>query len=156
MDAFTTCLWFDTEGEEAASFYTGIFPNSSVTAVTPYPVGERVGQTMTVDFVLNGSKFLALNGGPEFRFNESISFQVPCEDQAEIDRYWTALIESGGEESMCGWLKDRFGVSWQVVPARFDKLLSTGDQAQAARVSQALFQMKKIIIADLESAAAAA
>ena len=96
MDAFTTCLWFDTEGEEAAKFYTGIFPNSSVTAVTPYPVGERVGQTMTVDFVLNGSKFLALNGGPEFRFNESISFQVPCEDQAEIDRYWTALIESGG------------------------------------------------------------
>ena len=156
MDAFTTCLWFDTEGEEAANFYTEIFPNSSVTAVTPYPVGERVGQAMTVDFVLNGSKFLALNGGPEFRFNESISFQVPCEDQAEIDRYWTALIESGGEESMCGWLKDRFGVSWQVVPARFDKLLSTGDQAQAARVSQALFQMKKIIIADLESAAAAA
>jgi predicted 3-demethylubiquinone-9 3-methyltransferase (glyoxalase superfamily) len=111
---------------------------------------------MTVDFVLNGSKFLALNGGPEFRFNESISFQVPCEDQDEIDRYWTALLESGGEESMCGWLKDRFGVSWQVVPARFEKLLSTGDPAQAARVSQALFQMKKIIIADLESAAAAA
>lgn len=156
MDAFTTCLWFDTEGEEAAQFYTGIFPNSSVTAVTPYAVGERTGQTMTVDFVLNGSKFLALNGGPEFRFNESISFQVPCEDQAEIDRYWTALIEGGGEESMCGWLKDRFGVSWQVVPARFEKLLSSGDPAQAARVSQALFQMKKIIIADLESAAAAA
>lgn len=155
MDAFTTCLWFDTAGEEAARFYAGIFPNSSVKAVTPYPVGERAGQTMTVDFVLNGSKFVALNGGPEFRFNESISFQVPCEDQAEIDRYWNALTEGGGEESMCGWLKDRFGVSWQVVPTRLEKLLSTDDPAQAERVSQALFQMKKIMIADLEAAAAA-
>ena len=155
MDAFTTCLWFDTEGEEAARFYAGIFPNSSVKAVTPYPVGERAGQTMTVDFVLNGSKFVALNGGPEFRFNESISFQVPCDDQAEIDRYWNALTEGGGEESMCGWLKDRFGVSWQVVPTRLEKLLSTDDPAQAERVSQALFQMKKIMIADLEAAAAA-
>ena len=155
MDAFTTCLWFDTEGEEAARFYAGIFPNSSVKAVTPYPVGERAGETMTVDFVLNGSKFVALNGGPEFRFNESISFQVPCDDQAEIDRYWNALTEGGGEESMCGWLKDRFGVSWQVVPTRLEKLLSTDDPAQAERVSQALFQMKKIMIADLEAAAAA-
>jgi predicted 3-demethylubiquinone-9 3-methyltransferase (glyoxalase superfamily) len=155
MDAFTTCLWFDTEGEEAARFYAGIFPNSSVKAVTPYPVGERAGQTMTVDFVLNGSKFVALNGGPEFRFNESISFQVPCEDQAEIDRYWNALTEGGGEESMCGWLKDRFGVSWQVVPTHLEKWLSTDDPAQAERVSQALFQMKKIMIADLEAAASA-
>jgi len=155
MDAFTTCLWFDTEGEEAARFYTGIFPNSSVTAVTPYPVGERVGQTMTVDFVLNGSKFLALNGGPEFRFNESISFQVPCADQAEIDHYWTALTEGGGEESMCGWLKDRFGVSWQVVPTRLEELFSNSDPTRAERVSQALFQMKKIVIADLEAAATA-
>jgi predicted 3-demethylubiquinone-9 3-methyltransferase (glyoxalase superfamily) len=155
MDAFTTCLWFDTDGEEAARFYAGIFPNSSVKAVTPYPVGERAGQTMTVDFVLNGSKFVALNGGPEFRFNESISFQVPCEDQAEIDRYWNALTEGGGEESMCGWLKDRFGVSWQVVPTRLEKWLSTDDLAQAERVTQALFQMKKIMIADLEAAAAA-
>jgi predicted 3-demethylubiquinone-9 3-methyltransferase (glyoxalase superfamily) len=110
---------------------------------------------MTVDFVLNGSKFVALNGGPEFRFNESISFQVPCEDQAEIDRYWNALTEGGGEESMCGWLKDRFGVSWQVVPTRLEKWLSTDDLAQAERVTQALFQMKKIMIADLEAAAAA-
>jgi predicted 3-demethylubiquinone-9 3-methyltransferase (glyoxalase superfamily) len=155
MDAFTTCLWFDTEGEEAARFYAGIFPNSSVKAVTPYPAGERAGQTMTVDFVLNGSKFVALNGGPEFRFNESISFQVPCEDQAEIDRYWNALTEGGGEESMCGWLKDRFGVSWQVVPTHLEKWLSTDDPAQAERVSQALFQMKKIMIADLEAAASA-
>ena len=155
MDAFTTCLWFDTDGEEAARFYTSIFPNSSVEKVTPYPSGtERAGQTMTVDFVLNGSKFVALNGGPDFRFNESISFMVPCEDQAEVDRYWTALIEGGGEESMCGWLKDRFGLSWQVVPAHLEELLSRVSPAQAERVSQALFQMRKIVIADLEAAAA--
>ena len=109
---------------------------------------------MTVDFVLNGSKFVALNGGPEFRFNESISFMVPCEDQDEVDRYWTALTADGGEESMCGWLKDRFGVSWQVVPTRFEELLSRVGPAQAERVTQALYQMKKIVIADLEAAAA--
>jgi predicted 3-demethylubiquinone-9 3-methyltransferase (glyoxalase superfamily) len=154
MDAFTTCLWFDTDGEEAAKFYTSIFPNSSVEKVTPYPGGtERAGQTMTVDFVLNGSKFVALNGGPDFKFNESISFMVPCDDQAELDRYWTALTEDGGEESMCGWLKDRFGLSWQIVPAHLEELLSTSDPAKAERVTQALFQMKKIVIADLEAAA---
>jgi predicted 3-demethylubiquinone-9 3-methyltransferase (glyoxalase superfamily) len=155
MEAFTTCLWFDTQGEEAAKFYTSIFPNSSLGKVTPYPTGERAGETMTVDFVLNGSKFVALNGGPEFRFNESISFMVPCADQAEIDRYWTALTEDGGEESMCGWLRDKFGVSWQVVPAQIDELLASADPAQAERVTQALFQMRKIVIADLEAAAAA-
>ncbi len=154
MDAFTTCLWFDTQGEEAANFYAGIFPNSSVGKVTPYSVGDRAGQTMTVDFVLNGSRFVALNGGPEFTFNESISFQVPCEDQAEVDHYWSALTEGGGEESMCGWLKDRFGVSWQVVPTQLEELLSRVGPTQAERVTQALFQMKKIVIADLEAAAA--
>jgi predicted 3-demethylubiquinone-9 3-methyltransferase (glyoxalase superfamily) len=155
MDAFTTCLWFDTEGEEAANFYAGIFPNSSVGKVTPYAAGERAGQAMTVDFVLNGSKFVALNGGPQFRFNESISFMAPCEDQAEVDRYWSALTEGGGEESMCGWLKDRFGVSWQIVPTQLEELLASSDPAQAERVTQALFQMKRIVIADLEAAAAA-
>jgi predicted 3-demethylubiquinone-9 3-methyltransferase (glyoxalase superfamily) len=154
MDAFTTCLWFDTQGEEAAKFYTAIFPNSSVGKVTPYPTGERAGQTMTVDFELNGSKFIALNGGPNFTFNESISFMVPCQDQAEVDHYWTSLTEDGGEESMCGWLKDRFGVSWQVVPAGLEEMLSSLDPARAERVSQALFQMRKIVIADLEAAAA--
>jgi predicted 3-demethylubiquinone-9 3-methyltransferase (glyoxalase superfamily) len=154
MDALTTCLWFDTQGDEAAKFYTGIFPHSSVGKVTPYPAGtERAGQTMTVDFVLNGSRFVALNGGPEFSFNESISFQVPCEDQAEVDYYWTALLE-GGEESMCGWLKDKFGVSWQIVPKRLEELIVGDDREQAERVTQALFQMKKIVIADLEAAAA--
>ena len=156
MDAFTTCLWFDTQGEEAAKFYTSIFPNSSVEKVTPYPAGtEQAGQTMTVDFVLNGTRFVALNGGPQFKFNEAISFQVPCQEQAEIDYYWTALIEDGGEESMCGWLKDKFGLSWQVVPTRLDEMMSSFDAAQAERVTQALFQMRKIIIADLEAAAAA-
>ncbi|HJV15007.1 MAG TPA: VOC family protein [Propionibacteriaceae bacterium] len=156
MDAFTTCLWFDTQGEEAAKFYASIFPNSSVEKVTPYPAGtERAGQTMTVDFMLNGTKFVALNGGPQFKFNESISFQVPCQDQAEVDRYWTALIEDGGEESMCGWLKDKFGLSWQVVPTKLEDMMSSLDAARAERVTQALFQMRKIIIADLEAAAAA-
>jgi predicted 3-demethylubiquinone-9 3-methyltransferase (glyoxalase superfamily) len=156
MDAFTTCLWFDTRGEEAAKFYTSIFPDSSVGKVTPYPGStDRAGQTMTVDFILNGSRFVALNGGPEFTFNESISFQVPCQDQAEVDHYWTALTDDGGEESMCGWLKDKFGLSWQVVPAQLEELISTLDSGQAERVTHALFQMKKIVIADLEAAAAA-
>jgi predicted 3-demethylubiquinone-9 3-methyltransferase (glyoxalase superfamily) len=156
MDPFTTCLWFDTQGEEAAKFYTSIFPNSSMGKVTPYPTGERAGETMTVDFELNGSKFVTLNGGPNFTFNESISFMVPCSDQAEVDRYWTALTEGGGEESMCGWLKDRYGVSWQIVPTQIEELLSSSDPKRAQRVTEALFQMKKIVIADLEAAAAAA
>jgi predicted 3-demethylubiquinone-9 3-methyltransferase (glyoxalase superfamily) len=156
MEAFTTCLWFDTEGEEAAKFYTSIFPNSSLGKVTPYPAGtERAGQTMTVDFVLNGTKFVALNGGPNFTFNESISFQVPCQDQAELDHYWAALTAEGGEESMCGWLKDKFGLSWQVVPTQLEDMMSGLDADQAERVTKALFQMKKIVIADLEAAAAA-
>jgi predicted 3-demethylubiquinone-9 3-methyltransferase (glyoxalase superfamily) len=154
MDALTTCLWFDTEGEEAANFYAEVFPNSSVGKVTPYATGDRAGETMTVDFVINGSKFVALNGGPQFKFNEAISFQVPCENQAEVDHYWTALIDGGGEESMCGWLKDRFGVSWQVVPTRFEELITSSDPEAARRVTEALFQMRKIVIADLEAAAA--
>jgi predicted 3-demethylubiquinone-9 3-methyltransferase (glyoxalase superfamily) len=154
MDALTTCLWFDTEGEEAANFYAKVFPNSSVGKVTPYATGDRAGETMTVDFVINGSQFVALNGGPHFKFNEAISFQVPCENQAEVDHYWTALIDGGGEESMCGWLKDRFGVSWQVVPTRFEELMASSGPETARRVTEALFQMKKIVIADLEAAAA--
>jgi predicted 3-demethylubiquinone-9 3-methyltransferase (glyoxalase superfamily) len=155
MDAFTTCLWFDTEGEEAAKFYAGLFPNSSVGEVTPYATGERAGQTMTVNFTLNGSKFVALNGGPDFTFNEAISFQVPCGDQSEVDRYWTALTSDGGEESMCGWLKDKYGVSWQIVPTRLEELLSGSDSPQVQRVTSAMLQMRKIVIADLEAAAVA-
>jgi predicted 3-demethylubiquinone-9 3-methyltransferase (glyoxalase superfamily) len=153
MSEFTTCLWFDDQGEEAARFYVDVFPNSSVQAVTPYAEGERKGQTMTVDFVLNGQKFVALNGGPQFTFSEAISFQIPCADQAEVDRYWSTLTD-GGEESQCGWLKDRFGLSWQVVPDRLSELLSSPDPQAAQRVTQALFSMQKIVIADLEAAAA--
>ena len=153
MSELTTCLWFNTEAEEAARFYVDVFPNSSVIGVTPYPVGERAGQTMTVDFVLNGQKFVALNGGPDFKFNEAISFQIPCADQDEVDRYWDALVAGGGE-GPCGWLTDKFGLSWQVVPNRLTELLSSSEPGVAERVSQALFQMKKIVIADLESAAA--
>ena len=133
MSEFTTCLWFDTEGEEAANFYVGLFPDSSVQSTTPYVGGERDGQTMTVDFTLNGQKFLALNGGPQFRFSEAISFQIPCANQGEVDRYWDALTE-GGEESQCGWLKDRFGLSWQVVPTRLPELLSGPHPEGAGRV----------------------
>ena len=153
MNEFTTCLWFDTRGEEAANFYTSIFPNSSIEGVTPYPEGERKGQTMTVDFVLNGQKFVALNGGSDFTFNEAISFQIPCRDQAEVDRYWETLCE-GGEEGPCGWLKDKFGLSWQVVPDRLSELLSSSNADTAESVAKALYSMKKIVIADLEAAAA--
>ena len=153
MSEFTTCLWFDTEGEEAARFYVDVFPNSSLSGVTPYPDGERAGQAMTVDFVLNGQKFVALNGGQDFRFNEAISFQIPCADQEEVDRYWGTL-SAGGEEGPCGWLKDKFGLSWQVVPDRLTELLSSSEPGVAPRVAQALFTMKKIVIADLEAAAA--
>jgi predicted 3-demethylubiquinone-9 3-methyltransferase (glyoxalase superfamily) len=110
---------------------------------------------MTVDFVLNGQKFVALNGGPVFKFNEAVSFQIPCADQEEVDRYWETLTD-GGEEQPCGWLKDRYGVSWQVVPDRLIELLSGSDPQVAKRVSQSLFTMKKIVIADLDAAAAAA
>ena len=153
MSPFTTCLWFDDQGEEAATFYVDVFPSSSINSTTPYAGGERDGQTMTVDFVLNGQKFLALNGGPQFRFSEAISFQIPCADQTEVDRYWNALTE-GGEEGPCGWLKDKFGLSWQVVPDRLSELLSSSDPGVAERTASALFTMKKIVIAGLEAAAA--
>jgi predicted 3-demethylubiquinone-9 3-methyltransferase (glyoxalase superfamily) len=153
MSGFTTCLWFDTEAEEAATYYTGIFPNSSISAVTTYAAGERKGQTLTADFVLDGQKFIALNGGPDFTFNEAISFQIPCADQAEVDRYWDVLTREG-EEGQCGWLKDRYGVSWQVVPDRLTELMADSDPAVAGRVTETLFGMKKIVIADLEAAAA--
>ena len=154
MKEFTTCLWFDNQAEDAAKFYTSIFPNSSLGAVTPYSVGESKGQTMTVDFVLNGQKFVGLNGGPVFKFNEAVSIQIPCADQKEVDRYWETLTD-GGEEQPCGWLKDRFGLSWQVVPEQVTELLSSPDPQVVERVTQSLFTMKKIVIADLEAAAAA-
>jgi predicted 3-demethylubiquinone-9 3-methyltransferase (glyoxalase superfamily) len=155
MQKITPCLWFDEEGEDAARFYTSVFPNSKITAVTHYgSAGPRPeGTVMTVSFELDGQAFLALNGGPNFTFNEAISFQVDCADQDEVDAYWTALSE-GGEEGPCGWLKDRFGVSWQVVPRALPKLLSGTDGDRAQRVMQAMLGMKKIEIAELERAAA--
>ena len=155
MPAFTPCLWFDTEGEEAARLYTSVFPNSKVIGVERYgEAGPRTeGTVMTVNFELDGKPFLALNGGPQYSFSEAISFQIDCADQDEVDRYWNALTD-GGEEGPCGWLKDRFGVSWQVVPRRLTELLSDPDPAAAQRVMQAMLGMRKIEIPELERAAA--
>jgi predicted 3-demethylubiquinone-9 3-methyltransferase (glyoxalase superfamily) len=157
MQKLTPCLWFDTQGEEAAELYTSIFPNSRITQVSRY--GEaapgKTGSVMTVEFELDGQAFTALNGGPQFTFNEAISFQVSCADQAEVDRYWDALGE-GGEHGPCGWLKDRFGVSWQIVPKRLPELLEDSDSEKANRVMAAMLKMGKLDVAELERAAAAA
>ena len=157
MQKITPCLWFDTEGEDAARFYTSVFPNSRIVDVAHYgSAGPRPeGMVMTVDFELDGQKFVALNGGPEFTFDEAISFQVNCETQEEVDRYWSTLSE-GGEEGPCGWLKDRFGVSWQIVPIRLTELLADPDREKAQRVMGAMLQMRRIEIDELERAAAEA
>jgi len=157
MQKITPCLWFDTEGEEAAELYTSIFPNSRIVGVARYgEAGPRAaGTVMTVDFELEGQRFVALNGGPDFTFNEAISFQVGCKDQDEVDRYWSALSE-GGEEGPCGWLKDRFGVSWQIIPDRLPELLEDPDREKSRRVMAAMLEMKKIEVDELERAAAAA
>jgi len=155
MNEITPCLWFDTEGEEAANFYTSVFPSSRIVDVSRYgSAGPRPeGTVMTVSFELEGLKFVALNGGPEFTFNEAISFQVSCKTQEEVDAFWSKLSE-GGEEGPCGWLKDKFGVSWQIVPTALPELLSDPDREKSQRVMQAMLQMKKIEIEVLERAAA--
>ena len=155
MQAITPWLWFDTEAEEAATFYTSVFPNSKVGDVARYGSAgpRREGMVMTVEFELDGQAFGALNGGPDFTFNESISFLVSCETQDEVDTYWRTLSE-GGEEGPCGWLKDRFGVSWQIVPTVLPTLLADPDREKAQRVMQAMLSMKKIEIDELERAAA--
>jgi len=155
VTTITSCLWFDTDGEDAAKFYTSIFPNSKITGVSHYgSAGPRPeGMVMTVGFELDGAKFVALNGGANYTFNEAISFQVSCKDQEEVDSYWSKLAE-GGEEGPCGWLKDRFGVSWQIVPTALPELLSNPDPEISQRVMEAMLQMRKIEIADLERAAA--
>jgi predicted 3-demethylubiquinone-9 3-methyltransferase (glyoxalase superfamily) len=157
MQTITPCLWFDTEGEDAARFYTSIFPNSKITEITRHgSAGPRPeGTVMTVDFELDGQDFMALNGGPDFTFSEAISFQVFCETQDEVDAYWSKLAE-GGAEGPCGWLKDRFGLSWQIVPKILPELLADPDAAKAQRVMQAMLGMRKIEIDELEQAAAAA
>jgi predicted 3-demethylubiquinone-9 3-methyltransferase (glyoxalase superfamily) len=157
MDKLVTCLWFDTEGEEAAKFYTSLFPNSRIGKIAYYgSAGPRSeGTVMTVNFELMGQEFVALNGGPDFKFNEAVSFQVMCDDQEEVDRYWEQLSADGGEKGPCGWLKDKFGLSWQVVPKALPRLLEDPDTEKAQRVMAAMLQMKKIEIDELERAAAA-
>lgn len=150
----TPCLWFDTEGEQAAQLYTSVFPNSTIGAIGRYgPAGPRAeGSVMTVAFTLDGQDYVALNGGPDFRFTEAVSFQIGCASQEEVDHYWDAL-SAGGQEGPCGWLKDRFGLSWQVVPTRLSELLSDPDPERAARAMQAMLAMSRIDIAELERAA---
>ncbi len=156
MHKITPCLWFDTEAEEAARFYTSVFPNSRIVEIARYgSAGPRPeGMVMTVSFELDGQRFTALNGGPDFTFNEAISFQVSCETQEEVDTFWSTLSE-GGEEGPCGWLKDKFGVSWQIVPSRLNELIADPDREKSQRVMQAMLAMKKIEIPELERAAAA-
>ena len=154
MKNIVPCLWFDTEGEAAAELYTSVFPNSKILDIAHYgEAGPRpAGTVMTVSFELNGQEFLALNGGPEFTFSEAVSFQVMCEGQDEVDHFWSKLGD-GGEHGPCGWLKDRFGLSWQIVPTRLGELLGDPDPARAQRAMTAMLGMGKLDIAELEQAA---
>lgn len=153
----TNCLWFDAEAEQAAQYYTGIFPNSSIGTITRFGKegfefhGKPEGSVMTVSFVLDGMELLGLNGGPIFTFNEAMSLIVNCADQEEIDHYWYKL-SAGGQESQCGWLKDQFGVSWQVVPARWMEIMSSPDTARVHKAMEKIFAMKKIDLAVIEAA----
>lgn len=153
MPTITPCLWFDTEAEEAARFYTSVFPSSSVTEISHYgEAGPRpAGTVMMVGFELDGEPFSALNGGPHFTFDEAISFVVECEDQTEVDHYWDALSE-GGEEVQCGWLKDRFGISWQIVPTAVSETVGGPDPEGAARATRTMLGMKKLDVAALRAA----
>jgi predicted 3-demethylubiquinone-9 3-methyltransferase (glyoxalase superfamily) len=154
MPRITPNLWFDTESEEAAEFYVSVFPNSEIRNVSYYgEAGPRpAGTVLTVDFVLDGQEYTAINGGPQFTFDEAISFLINCADQDEVDYYWTKLSD-GGEEGQCGWLKDRYGLSWQVVPVGMGKLMSDPDEGRAQRAMKAMLGMKKIDVAALYAAA---
>jgi predicted 3-demethylubiquinone-9 3-methyltransferase (glyoxalase superfamily) len=145
----TPFLWFNDQAEEAATFYTSLFPNSKINDVSR--MGEG-GQVMTVSFDLEGLTFTALNGGPQFAFTEAVSFVVNCASQEEVDRYWNALIANGGEESMCGWLKDRYGLSWQIIPQALMRMLTDEDPQRANAVMQAMLQMRKIEVPVLQEA----
>src|SRR5262245_4831846 len=161
LQRITPCLWFDDKAEEAARFYTGIFKRSRIGRISHYGEagreihGRPAGTVMTVEFELEGQTFTALNGGPLFTFNEAVSFQVSCEKQDEVDYYWDKLAEGGDEKAQqCGWLKDRYGVSWQVVPTILPALLDDPDAGKSQRAMEALLKMKKIDIATLQRAAA--
>ena len=159
MKKINPFLWFDSEAEEAAKFYVGIFKNSKIWKIARYgeeaaqKTGRPAGSVMTVEFQLDGQSFTALNGGPVFTFNEAVSFLVSCETQGEVDRLWAALTADGGQPGRCGWLKDKFGLSWQVVPRTLGALLSGGgDPARAGRVTQAMLQMSKLDLQQLQQA----
>jgi predicted 3-demethylubiquinone-9 3-methyltransferase (glyoxalase superfamily) len=155
----TPCLWFDNQAEEAARYYTGIFKNSKIGTISRYGEagrevhGQKPGTVMTVAFELNGQPFTALNGGPIFKFNEAISFQIMCETQEEVDQYWNKLSAGGDSKAQqCGWLKDKYGLSWQVVPTVLAAMMSDPDQEKAGRAMEAMLQMKKLDIAELKRA----
>lgn len=148
MKKITPVLWFDTQAEEAMNFYVSVFKNSKVNNVSRGPDGNA----FTVSFELDGQEFMGLNAGPQFKFNEAISIFVNCEDQAEVDELWTKLTANGGEESMCGWLKDKYGLSWQIIPKALGELMGDPDYAKAQRVTQAMLQMRKIDVAGLQRA----
>jgi predicted 3-demethylubiquinone-9 3-methyltransferase (glyoxalase superfamily) len=158
MQKITPFLWFDDQAEEAVNFYTSLFKNSKIDRIFCYTeeaaekTGLPVGSVLTIEFEIEGQKFVALNGGPLFKFNESISFVINCETQEEVDYFWEKLIADGGEESACGWLKDKFGLSWQVTPTVLIDMLHDNDQEKSGRVMQAMLQMKKIEIKALKDA----
>ena len=154
----TPCLWFDGNAEEAAAFYTAIFKDSEIGSKSKYDeaasevTGQKPGSTMVVEFEIAGQKFTGLNGGPQFKFNEAISFQIACKDQAEVDYFWSRLTADGGEESQCSWLKDKFGVSWQVIPNALNKLIGGPDPEGSKRAVAAMLKMQKIDIQTLQDA----
>lgn len=153
MKTVTPFLWFDTQAEEAANFYASVFPNSKIGKTVRYGdagPGPK-GSVMTIEFTLDGQDFIALNGGPHFKFNEAVSFSVDCKSQEEVDRYWNTLSE-GGEEGPCGWLKDKYGLSWQINPRALGEMLSDPNPAKAKATMEAMLKMKKIVIADLRKA----
>lgn len=159
LQKITPCLWFDTQAEDAAQFYCAIFPNSQILQISRYGKAgyeihrKRAGSILTVSFELDGQAFTALNGGPEFRFNPAISFQVACDNQPELDRYWDALSAGGEEQAQqCGWLQDRYGVSWQIIPTGLPAMMCDADSRKSERVMDALLQMKKLDIAKLQQA----
>ena len=158
IQKITPCLWFDSRAEEAVKLYTSIFKNSRIVNTTRYGKegfeihGKPEGTVLTVEFEIEGQRFTALNGGPQFKFSEAVSFQISCETQDEIDHFWTKLIADGGEESHCGWLKDRFGVSWQVVPSILSKMMTDPDPKKVDRVTHAFLQMTKFDLAKLKQA----
>jgi len=158
MQKITTFLWFDDNAEEAMNFYVSVFKNSKIGRVSRMPKGTPgpgPGPVITGSFTLEGQEFMALNGGPRFRFTEAISLFVSCENQAEVDELWAKLTADGGSESQCGWLKDKFGLSWQIIPTALGRLLGDPDPARAQRALQAMLKMQKIDVATLEAAAAA-